>query len=67
MLNLYPNYFIAKGKTTDAYIYAEYYDDDEGGYDDYEYDEDYAEYYNQEAGDKFFVLRVSAVPFYKVN
>ena len=76
LLNLYPNYSISKGKSTDAsddeyaYLY-DHYDDYEGADDDYEYDQDYAQDYGLEAGDKFIILRMSAVPlisnFHKVN
>ena len=57
---MYPNYFISKCVSTDASDY-EYYDNYEGPYDDYDYDQDYAEDYGLEAGDKFISLRISAV------
>ena len=76
MLNLYPNYFISKGEaidiSDDEYYddYEEAYDDHEedyydyeGAYDYYEYDQDHAEDYGLEAGNKFIILRMSAVPF----
>ena len=64
MLNLYPNYCISKGESTDAsddeydYLYDNY-DDYEGAYGDYEYDQDYAEDNGLKAGDKFITLRIT--------
>ena len=62
-LNLYPNYFISKCESTDTSDY-EYYDNYEGPYDDYDYDQDYAEDYGLETGEKFIILRISSVQLF---